>query len=185
MNLSIELVPRTCWFSNLRSELPAHSWRALSSLVIKRVGRGCQTPGCTNTPGMLRGYGTAHCHERWRYDDGEWEQVLEGLVVLCWRCHEVKHFGYAVATGNGDRAFRWFCRRNHLSPEEASEILQREFAVWAIRSRHAWTLDISWLERQGLRYRTPKKGKRRAFDPVMFHGAADAPRRVPRRSKGT
>ncbi len=61
--LTVELVPRTCWFSNLRSELSKEEWDRLRRPVFERAGNRCEVCG---------GKGTQHpveCHEVWEYDD--------------------------------------------------------------------------------------------------------------------
>src|SRR5688500_8134041 len=43
--LTVELVPRTCWFSNLRSELSQDEWDRLRRSVYERAGNRCEVCG--------------------------------------------------------------------------------------------------------------------------------------------
>jgi hypothetical protein len=96
--LSVELVPATCWLSNLRSELPRQAWDALRRRTYENAGYLCD---------VCSGRGPTHpveCHEQWSYDDAALVQRLVCMVALCPACHQVKHLGRAHAIGRGDQA---------------------------------------------------------------------------------
>ena len=96
--LTVELVPISCWFSNLRSELPPQDWDRLRRRVYRDAGYRCQTCG---------GRGAQHpveAHELWTYDDHTHIQRLAGVIALWPACHEVKHIGFAGQRGHGQRA---------------------------------------------------------------------------------
>ena len=96
--LTAELVPSTCWWSNLRSNMPADEWAKCKAFVRKRSGDRCELCG-----GRGRQW-PVECHEVWAYDETTWTQTLEGLIALCPPCHEVKHIGRAETVGNLERA---------------------------------------------------------------------------------
>jgi len=98
---------------------------------------------------ICRGVGPTHpveCHEIWEYDDKDKIQRLLGLISLCPRCHEVKHIGLAQVKGNLDRATSHLAKINKVSYSYAHAQVRAAFDVWAQRSKHKWTLDISWLK---------------------------------------
>lgn len=139
--LTIELVPQTSWFTNLRSELPASEWDKIRRKCYRDAGYVCEVCG---------GRGPAHpveCHEIWRYDDGNKVQKLCGVIALCPSCHEVKHIGLANMRGNLGRAINHMARVNGWTPSEANAAVNAAFDVWRDRSEHKWTVDISWLDR--------------------------------------
>jgi hypothetical protein len=139
--LTVELVPSTSWFSNLRSELSKEDWDRLRHLVYERAGDRCEVCG---------GKGTTHpveCHEVWEYDDKQHIQRLTGLVALCPACHEAKHMGHASSTGRGGSARAHLARINRWSMEDVELYLEAQFEQWARRSQHDWSLDLSWLHR--------------------------------------
>ena len=138
--LTVELVPETCWYSNVRSNVPRAEWDHLRKLVYAAAGHRCEICG---------GHGRQHpveCHEVWEYDDERHVQRLARMVALCPRCHEVKHFGRAQMEGNERRALRWLKEVNGWTEAEAIHHVQAATFAWRERSRHEWELDISFLE---------------------------------------
>ena len=95
MKLHIELVPRTSWYSNVRSNVPPSQWDKLRRASYAAAGYKCEICG---------GKGHKHpveCHEEWDYviEDGERIQRLKKLISLCPNCHKVKHPGLAQIKG--------------------------------------------------------------------------------------
>jgi hypothetical protein len=82
--LSIELVPATSWFDNLRSLLPPAEWDALRKATSQAAGHRCEICGGRGPKWPVE------CHERWQYDDATHVQTLTGLIALCPECHRVK-----------------------------------------------------------------------------------------------
>src|SRR3972149_12027864 len=93
--LTIELVPGTTWFSNLRSILPKEDWDALRRPAYRLAGYRCEICG-----GRGDRYPVA-AHEVWKYDVRKHIQRLIRLIALCPACHEVKHIGLAGGRGRG------------------------------------------------------------------------------------
>ena len=91
------------------------------------------------------------CHEIWHYDDDRQCQTLTGLIALCPSCHEVKHMGFSELRGKKDEAVAHLALVNGWSLQGAFDYVDEAFDVWRARSRHAWQLDISWLETQGIK----------------------------------
>jgi hypothetical protein len=85
-------------------------------------------------------------HERWEYDTDTRVQRLVGLIALCPSCHEVKHIGRAFAVGRGVQAVKHLRKVNGWSEQECADYLDAARAEWEERSRHEWTLDISFVE---------------------------------------
>jgi 5-methylcytosine-specific restriction endonuclease McrA len=142
--LTVELVPQTCWYSNVRSELSKDDWDLVRRAVYRQAGRRCEVCG---------GRGPQHhveCHEVWVYDDQRHIQRLERMIALCPACHEVKHMGHANVTGHGARARRHLAEVNGWSASETERYVERAFAVWQERSQHEWQLDISALDAYGV-----------------------------------
>jgi hypothetical protein len=137
--LMVELVPRSTWGWNLRSELTRTQWDRLRKATYARAGNRCEVCG---------GKGRKHpveCHERWEYDDVNHVQKLVGLEALCPYCHEVRHIGRAMNEGNGERAMIHLDRVNNWSSEQTTKHVAEAMQVWHERSKHEWTLDLSWL----------------------------------------
>jgi 5-methylcytosine-specific restriction endonuclease McrA len=152
--LTVELVPSTSWFSNLRSELSKDDWDRLRRPVFERAGGRCEVCG---------GRGAQHpveCHEVWEYDDRQHVQRLVGLVALCPACHEAKHMGYASSMGRGAQARTHLARVNSWSMDDVELYLETQFEQWSRRSQHEWSLDLSWLRQFGMDV-SPSRDKKR------------------------
>lgn len=137
--LSLELVPQSAWGFNLRSELRPSEWDRLRKATYAKAGHKCEVCGGVGPKGRLE------AHERWSYDDASHVQTLVSLEALCTRCHECRHLGRAMAVGNGDRALAHLDRVNGWTPKQTEDHVVGAMAVWRERSRHSWTLDLSWL----------------------------------------
>lgn len=143
--LSIELVPSTCWFANVRSAVTSREWDQCKMYVRDRSGDRCEICG-----GQGKRW-PVECHEIWAYEEepeGVYVQRLDGLIALCPRCHLVKHIGFAEIRGRMPEAMRHLMTVNNMSYEEADTYIGLCFDLWNIRSQTNWTLDISWLERE-------------------------------------
>ena len=150
--LTIELVPRTCFYSNVRSNLPDKEWDRLRKISYEQANNICEICGDN---GKNQGYRHAvECHEIWTYNDKSKTQILEGLISLCPRCHQVKHFGRTSAIGKQAEAFKHMEDVNNWTHKECIDHAAESFDVWLERSKHKWKLDINILNEK---YDVPKK----------------------------
>jgi transposase-like protein len=137
--LTIELVPSTAWYSNVRSNVSKEKWDEIRKDCYKKAGYKCEVCG---------GKGPKHpveCHEIWKYDDEELTQTLEGMIALCPSCHEVKHIGLAGIRGRQAQAIEHLSKVNGITFEEATLYVEHCFEEWSRRSQKEWKLDISIL----------------------------------------
>ena len=138
--LTIELVPETCWFSNVRSEVTPKVWEILKTLTFQKANDHCETCG---------GQGSRHpveCHEVWDYNDTQHLQTLVRLIALCPACHECKHIGFACSRGRGEIAAAHLARVNRWSISRTNDYIESCAQLWQTRSQFQWTLDISYIE---------------------------------------
>ena len=143
-DLTIELVPATCWFSNVRSEVSEEDWKKLKRITFQKAKDRCEVCGGRGPKWPVE------CHEIWHYNDEEHVQTLTGLIALCPACHEVKHLGFANVSGRGDIAAQHLARVNGWTMEETEKYIDEQFNIWTWRSKHEWQLDISWLDQFGI-----------------------------------
>lgn len=144
LKLQIELVPRSCWFSNTRSNLKSSYWDRIRKYHYTKANNCCEICG---------GKGKKHpveCHEVWLYNEKTFTQKLGYFQAICPLCHEVKHIGLAGILGNGLRAFNRFKRINKLDKKTAKNIIDAVFKQWRIRSQYKWKLDIERLKKYGI-----------------------------------
>jgi hypothetical protein len=138
--LTIELVPRTCWYSNVRSEVSEHVWDIIRRKTYRLANYKCEICG---------GVGPNHpveCHEKWEYTPTG-TQVLVGFIALCPDCHRVKHIGRAQIVGEFGEALDQLMEVNNWSEEDAIEYIEEAFYLWEERSANKWDLDITYIER--------------------------------------
>ncbi len=148
--LTVELVPSTCWFSNVRDHVPKTTWDKLRKTTYQQAHYQCEVCG---------GRGKKHpveCHEIWHYNDLKHIQTLKDLTALCPSCHQVKHIGLAGLRGYGEQAEAHLAKINGWSTKQTDTYLETVWETWHKRSSHDWSLDISWLNRYGI-YINPKR----------------------------
>lgn len=144
LKLTIELVPSSSWFNNVRAILTRKQWDLLRAIVYDEAWNICQICGDVGPKHPVE------CHEIWHYDDIKLIQKLEDMIALCPDCHMVKHIGLAQIQNKGDRALKHLMKVNNLSKKDAQAYIAESFMKWADRSSKKWKLDISSLERYGI-----------------------------------
>nr|WP_282565782.1 hypothetical protein [Providencia rettgeri] len=142
--LTIELVPRSCWFDNVRNAVTVNQWDSLRKKTAKQAKWSCQVCGGKGVKWPVE------CHEIWQYDDENQIQTLIGLTSLCPSCHEVKHIGFTELRGKLEEATAHLAIVNGWSLEASSLYIEESFETWDARSRVKWKLDLSWLENEGV-----------------------------------
>lgn len=142
MILTIELVPKSCWFSNLRDHLTEAQWKEVKQSTFKAADNRCE---------ICNGVGEkwpVECHEVWEYDDLHKIQRLSGTVALCPSCHQVKHIGLAMVNGRYDQAKSHFSAINKMPMRRTENYIEKVFNVFNERSKYQWTLDISFINKK-------------------------------------
>ena len=141
--LTIELVPSTCHFSNVRTTIKPIEWDKIRFISYESAGHKCEI--CKES-GKTQGYKhNVECHEIWEYDDVNHIQKLVGLISLCPTCHQVKHIGRAIAIGKQSQCFAQMAKVNKWTPDEIKNHVEQSFEVYKERSKHQWQLDLSLL----------------------------------------
>lgn len=142
--LTVELVPQTCWFSNVRDHVNKKTWDTLRKATYKKAEYLCEICGGRGDQWPVE------CHEIWDYDDKNHIQILKGLIALCPKCHEVKHIGLTGLRGKEKEAKIHLAQVNAWNDEETEIYLKKVWRIWHKRSQQEWKLDLSWLEQQGI-----------------------------------
>lgn len=172
--LTIELVPATCWFSNVRTVFTKKIWDFLRDQVYAEAGDKCEICG---------GRGRRHpveAHEVWDFNEELLVQRLERLAALCPACHQVKHIGFAQVRGREKEALRHLAKVNGWTFEQARGYELDQFDIWDERSRCEWDLDISVLEdRYGLVLAKNLKKSKIPTDPGILEALSK--KRKPRK----
>lgn len=145
LKLTIELVPSTSFYSNIRSNVTATQWKNIRTKSYARAGHKCEICGDVGQNQGVRH--AVECHEIWHYDDVKKIQKLTGLISLCPNCHSVKHAGRAQLVGKLHVVIGQLLKVNNMTEDEVMNYIMQSFATWRERSKHKWTLDISYLEK--------------------------------------
>jgi len=143
MKLTIELVPQTAWYSNVRSNVTRGEWDKIRKESYQKADHKCEVCGDVGTNQGFRH--KIECHEIWDYNDETHKQTLTGMVSLCPRCHKVKHIGLAQIKGEYGIALNQLMTVNQIDKDEAEKYVEESFMVWEERSKFEWELDISYL----------------------------------------
>jgi 5-methylcytosine-specific restriction endonuclease McrA len=141
--LTVELVPIGTWGSNLRSLLTKSQWDKLRKHCYAEAGHVCEICGDS---GLNQGRKHAvEAHEVWTYDDAQCVQTLERVIVLCPRCHQVKHMGRTLKYGGGYKARAHMAKVNGMTEQGQRAYEELAFLVHALRSRFRWSVNINAL----------------------------------------
>lgn len=140
MKLEFEMVPDSCWYSNLRSILSKKQWDYIKADAKKRANGKCMI--CGKKTDRLE------AHEKWSYNEKTQTQKLEDIVAVCSDCHSVIHIGRTQLKGNEERAEEHYMKVNNCSYAEYRKNLGKA------NERHRslnlvpeWKLDLTYLKR--------------------------------------
>lgn len=142
--LSVELVPSTCWFSNVRDCVSRSTWDKLRRIIYKQANYRCEVCGDRGCKHPVE------CHEVWHYDDFNHIQTLESMKALCPSCHQVKHIGLAGLQGYGEKAKAHLAKINGWSRSQTDAYLETVWETWHKRSCFEWSLNLSWLQNHNI-----------------------------------
>jgi hypothetical protein len=174
IKLTIELIPKTCHYSNVRSSLSKKEWDKIRFISYENANYVCEI--CSQT-GLEQGYRhKLECHEIWKYDDKKKIQKLVGLISLCPLCHQVKHIGRANAMGKQADVFKQLETINNWDHKQVVQHVAEAFEEYKERSNYEWKLDISLLKKSPYNLLIQETVKRK-FDKPKFK------RRKTKRSK--
>ena len=144
MKLTVELVPKSSWYSNVRSNVSKAEWDRLRHKSYEQANHVCEICGDVGTNQGYRH--KLECHEIWDYDDVNLKQTLTGLISQCPYCHMVKHPGLAQINGKLAIVLKQLQKVNNITIEEAGAVLNEAFDKFRERSKNTYTLDISFLD---------------------------------------
>ncbi|MFJ5220713.1 DUF5710 domain-containing protein [Streptomyces sp. NPDC088354] len=157
--LFVDLVPSSCWFTNVRSCVADKDWDRLRRMIYTRAGNRCEACGAGPDRDAKR---WLEAHERWIYDDARRIQTLKRLICLCTGCHTVTHFGFAEIRGLAPQARAHLIKVTGMTPAEADLHITAAFSLWEERSRITWTLDLTMLTEAGIDLASPPDADTRA-----------------------
>ena len=140
MKLTIELVPQTAWYSNVRSIMTKRGWDIIRKKCYEKANYVCEICG---KAGKIH---PVECHEIWEYDDANKIQTLVGLIALCPSCHMVKHAMRTISVGKEVVLIKQLMKVNNITEEAARKYILEQFEIWQERSKFEWKIDIDYIE---------------------------------------
>lgn len=142
--LTIELVPETSFFNNVRSAVTTSEWNVIKKKCYKKAGYKCEICGDI---GINQGKKyPVECHEIWEYDDKSNIQKLKGFIALCPQCHQVKHAGFARINDKESEVIKQLMKINKMTYNMADNYIIESFKIWEKRSEKQWKVDITYLD---------------------------------------
>ncbi len=136
--LNFELVPDSCWYSNLRSILKPKQWDIIRKDAYAKAEGRCSICG--------RPAKRLEAHERWSYDLEKGVQKLEDVIAVCHSCHSVIHIGRTQLLGDEEKAIKHFCYVNKCSYADYIKALGNANLLHRERNKVGeWKLDLSYL----------------------------------------
>lgn len=138
--LTIELVPKSLWYNNLRSELSKKDWDLIRKQSYKKANYRCEICGGKGSKWPVE------AHEIWEYDDKNKVQILKGIIALCPSCHSVKHIGLAEVRGKLKEAVDHLSKINKWTLQKTYSYVEKQFKIWEERNKYVWTLNINYLK---------------------------------------
>lgn len=140
MKLEFEMVPDSCWYSNLRSILSKAQWDFVRREALSRAGGKCSVCGASSK--------RLEAHEKWVYDEKNAVQKLEDVIAVCPACHAVIHVGRTQLKGDERAAEEHFMKVNGCTYAEYRKALGEATAVHLRRNRvPEWKLDLTYLQK--------------------------------------
>ena len=138
--LNFELVPDSCWYSNLRTILSKAQWDFIKADAKNRAQGKCMICGKKTT--------RLEAHEKWSYDEKSCTQKLEDVLSICHDCHSVIHIGRTQLKGDEERAEKHFMVVNGCSYAEYRKALGKANEDHKRRNQISeWKLDLTYLKR--------------------------------------
>jgi hypothetical protein len=145
--LFVDLIPSTCWFTNVRYCIHPGDWDRVRKFVYERVNYICECCGINTKLNNIQ----LDAHERWLYNNDAHTQKLIRIVALCSDCHQTTHIGLAGIKGKRYEAMKHLQTIRNFTEEECNEHIEEAFKIWRDRCKFEWNLDISLIENNNIK----------------------------------
>lgn len=144
-DLYVDLIPNSCWFTNVRYCIKSSDWNKIRKIVYNRIDYICE---CCKI-NCLESKIPIEAHERWSYDYTTRTQKLERIIGLCKLCHQSTHIGFAKINGKEAEALEHLKKVRNFNFEELKEHVDIAYAIWRERNQYVWALDLGLITSNG------------------------------------
>ena len=155
--LYIDLIPRSCWFTNVRYCIKKKDWDILRKTIYQRVDYKCECCGIDCKKEKIQ----IEAHERWDYNYTYKIQKLVRLIALCKNCHMATHYGFAKISGKEKEAFNHLLKVKGCNVKELNEHINLAYTLWTERNQYDWTLNLELISKNNFEIVKPVKKEER------------------------
>ena len=142
MKLELQLVPKSSWYTNLRTAMGLH-WTQLSRQIRNGADCTCKYCGWKETYETRENWEYTHLHELWEFKAETGIQKLIGFECVCPDCHMIHHWGLAEVKGlDLNKLLEHACKVNGCTKEEFKKHISDSFEEWQRRSERKWQVDL-------------------------------------------
>jgi len=146
--LYVDLIPSTCWYTNVRSNIDSVDWERLKEMCRQRARYCCEICGATSDYSQQQ---YLECHERYLFDKNTKMQKIIRFMCICSMCHKVSHFGLSQVQGKSEEALQHLMKVNRWDKYRARKHVDKRFQLWEMKSDMDWVLDLSLLDSIGIK----------------------------------
>lgn len=157
IKLELDLIPKPCWYLNLRKIFTREEWQMVRDNIcsISNTNNKCSICGEYSNPlNLVNKY--LEAHEVWEYEEldyglGIYKIKLNNILPLCTMCHRSKHYGHSQLMGWSKSVDEHIKKINGFTDEALQLYLKNEVGLYYTRSnaiKHA-ILDLSKLNDLG------------------------------------
>ncbi len=143
--LFIDLIPKSCWFTNVRYCVSKEDWNKIRKIIYKRTGYICE---CCKID-CIKSNNSIEAHERWHYDYENKIQKLVRLVALCKKCHQSTHYGFAKINGKEKEAIEHLQMVRNFNLSELNEHVNMAYSSWFEKNQYSWNLNLDLITLNG------------------------------------
>ena len=154
LRLEIELVPKSCWYNNLRNVFTKSEWEDVSDSVRDYNITNGKCAICGGKPDIsIPDNKYLEAHEVWEYiilDDNNGIIKLKDILPLCSYCHKSKHYGLSQLKGWTNIVNQHLKAVNNITDLELYDYLRQVNDIYIYRSSiQNWKLDLTKLKELG------------------------------------
>lgn len=151
--LYVDLIPKSCWFTNVRYCVRPEDWDKIRKIVYSRARYKCECCGIYCIKNKI----PIEAHERWDYNYDTNTQKLVRLIGLCKLCHSTTHFGLSRMNGMEEKVSNHLKKVRNFNFEELKEHIDVAYAIWLERNNLEWNLDLDLITSNGFEIVKPVK----------------------------
>jgi hypothetical protein len=142
--LYIDMIPKTSYFTNVRSIFNDCDWNLIRHHIYERVDYKCECCGKKKLKYL-------EAHERWEYNEETKTQKLVRIIALCKLCHSATHYGHSRRTKNIDKINNHIKKINNYTDDELHNHIKEAYTLWKYRNKIKWTIDLNIITNSGFK----------------------------------